>query len=161
LNDQGFRLWITGKAHPGGRARFSGFDANGKVRFRPAATDKVLRRWVTLAWVKAGRPKLDGPYVALAHFEIPRFKTHYTKSGDLSAAGRRAVLPEGDWDNFGKLAVDSLVKIGAVDDDKLAAGGHVTKDWADGQDHPGTITIEVQPWNGWSGSMPAIAWAQI
>lgn len=157
----GFRLWVPGKPRPGGRPRFSRTNA-GRVITRKDERDIPARTAITMAWMQAGRPTVDGLWAILVHAEVPRFKTHWTATGELSAAGRRVLLPPGDVDNYGKLSMDALVKARAIPDDQYCMGMLATKAWAPGRDHPGLLTIEIQPAGPAPADvMPSIAWTQI
>lgn len=73
---------------------------------------------------------------------VPRATSHWLTDGvSLSAAGRRALTPEGDVDNYLKLPLDALVQAGALPDDKLCVRATVDKRWTTRRDAPGCITF--------------------
>lgn len=151
-----FRLIVSGDPRPAGRPRFAR-TRNGGVITRRDPADEPGRRTITVAWMAAGQPKITGTYVALIHAVKPRARGHWLKSGRLSAAGRRAGPPEGDVDNFAKLALDTLVAAKAIDDDRYCLGLTTTKAWAPDPDHPGMLIVEIRSQEPWpAGKIPTI-----
>ena len=133
-------LTIPGKPHPAGRPRFARIGKG--VRTYPAPGDGPAKARVQAAWVKAGCPTLDGPWTASIVVEVPRPKSHWTKSG-LSATGRRSVAPPGDVDNFAKTILDALVQVGAVPDDRFCVALSVVKAWAGWQGAAGEVRVSI------------------
>lgn len=158
--ESGFRLWVRGKPQPGGRPRFR--IQNGRPHTYPDPADQPAKAKIAIAWMTAGRPFLTGPYAALCWVEVPHSPSHWKKNGQLTARARKMLLPDGDVDNYAKLALDALVDCRAIPDDTLCKTLLIEKDWAPGQHDPGRLIIEIQPRSPErSDSMPSIAWSQI
>lgn len=132
-------LTVPGVPRPSGRPRFARI-GNG-VRTFPDPKDGPPRQAIEAEWIRAGCPRLHGPWTADIEVVVPRPKSHWCQSG-LSAAGRRSVAPPGDVDNFAKLPLDTLVKVSAVPDDRYCLALRIVKRWGDrGSDGELLVTL--------------------
>jgi len=118
---------IRGRAHPQGRPRFA---RNGRAY--TATADKEWHELVVSEWRRCSSKRiLDGPYVVTIEINEARPKSHFSASGELNHAGRKAPVPtRGDLDNYAKGVLDALVRQEVVPDDRYMVELHVTKQWA-------------------------------
>lgn len=125
-------LRVDGEPKGKGRPRFS--RASGRA-FTPGATVRAENR-VQLAWLDAGRPRLDGPLHLALEVVVERPQAHWRRSGSLSAAGERAPLPvrKPDVDNALKLTMDALNGC-AYRDDVDVVQARVVRRWANPGEH--------------------------
>ena len=139
---EGFELYIPGKPHPAARHRH--VQANGKTRTYPGKGDAVAKGMIQMVWMKAGRPRVTGPYTVEIVAVFPRPKTHLNQSG-LSAAGRRAGPPQADLDNLAKTVLDALMEVDATDDDRWCVRLNVAKYWSDNENGGTAVVVLPAP----------------
>jgi Holliday junction resolvase RusA-like endonuclease len=116
---------VVGTPTPKARPRRS---KHGGV-YTPASTTQAEER-VKKAWRDAGGYTLgDGPLSATVDAYFARPPSHYLKAGNLSAAGKRALVPgRCDADNVAKLCLDALNGL-AFTDDRQVVALHAYKWW--------------------------------
>jgi Holliday junction resolvase RusA-like endonuclease len=92
------------------------------------------------AFQKLRRETLRGPVAICIEVMAERPKGHWLRSGAMSAAGKKAGPPRGDWDNFSKAIQDSVVDAGGIEDDRNATGPNaVLVRWAMLDEAPGAL----------------------
>jgi len=83
---------------------------------------------------------LAGPVAVCVELRVERPKGHWTTRGTLSAAGRRAGEPPGDWDNYAKAIQDAIVDTRVIGDDRQVVGPNaIVKRWAEPHEAPGAV----------------------
>ena len=120
-------LRVPGRPKGKQRPRFN--RSTGRV-YTPAETVTFEQR-VQTEWIAAGRPRLsDGPFVAMVTAVYARPASHLLKSGELSAAGRRAPfpMPATDLDNLAKSLLDAGNGL-LYTDDRQAVELRVRRRW--------------------------------
>lgn len=120
-------LRVPGRPRGKQRPRFN--RQTGRV-YTPQETVTFEQR-VQTEWIAAGRPRLsDGPFVAQITAVYARPASHMLKSGELSAAGRRAPfpMPPVDLDNLAKALLDAGNGL-LYKDDRQAVQLHVKRRW--------------------------------
>lgn len=137
-------LRVDGPPRGKGRPRFD-------PRSRRAYTDNATQRAegsVQIAWIMAGRPRMeDGPIALLVEVVMRRPESHWKRNGTLSAAGERSTWPtkKPDWDNVAKLVADALNGAAYRDDSQIVTA-HTIKRWANPGEHEHTrIVIREMP----------------
>ena len=128
----------TGKA----RARFN--TKTGRA-FTPTKTVNAESH-IALCWQQTGADRLEnGPVFLQIVAVLDRPRSHYTKAGDLNAAGRANwwCLRKPDLDNIVKLVADSLNGVAYRDDAQIVViDAH--RRWAQDGEQAG-LTITVAP----------------
>lgn len=94
----------------------------------------------------------DGPVRIKTDFRIPRPKSHYLKTGKLSAAGKRWPFPyqhnSGDGDKYTRAVWDGLSAAGVWGDDCQPVNWTGSKRWAANDNVGVYVEIEeVDPWD--------------
>lgn len=108
----------------------------------PTAT-RAAEQVVRVAWLRAGRPRLEGAIFASVELVVARPGSHWKQDGTLGAAGLRTPYPlrKPDIDNALKLYLDALNKC-AYDDDAQVVEGRVLRRWASpGENEHVVITL--------------------
>jgi Holliday junction resolvase RusA-like endonuclease len=128
-------LKVDGKPTGKGRPRF--VKATGRT-YTPGDTARAENR-VQLAWIDAGRPRIDGPVWMTVIAVLERPKSHYRVNGTLNAQGQRHPIPvrKPDVDNLLKLAMDAL-QGHAYGDDVNVMSAQVMRRWAQDGEHEHT-----------------------
>lgn len=126
-SESSFTLTLPVEPRGQGRARYS--SRGGMVRaYTPPATRQAQEE-IRHLWALAGSPEVPSDVFGLtllASFKRPA--SHLTKSGELSAAGKRVRLPRPDVDNIVKLVLDAL-QGHAFANDSGCARVHASKGW--------------------------------
>lgn len=113
--------------------------ANGRMYPHPK-TSEGLAAW-RLLWAQAGRPWAPGAVILEIYVRVERPASYTTRSGNLSALGRKYPTPSNfDLSNVIKLVEDALKEY-AFGDDSLVASLHVSKTWATGSRPAGTEVV--------------------
>ena len=124
-------FFVVGEAIPQPRPRITvrcGFGTayvpkGHKIHQWRASVEKECRKSI--------RETITGPVALCMEIMIARPESHFTKRGELSAAGRRITEPGGDWDNLAKAIQDAIVDAAGIEDDRKACGPNVVwKRWA-------------------------------
>lgn len=138
-----FELIVDGEPRGKGRPRFD-------PRTGRAYTDnktKLAEGRVHDAWVRANRPRLEGPIALLVTIVLQRPQAHFKVDGTFTAAGIRSGHPtkKPDFDNVAKLIGDALNKC-AYDDDANIVHHWFVKRWANPGEHEHTrIVVRQMP----------------
>lgn len=134
-------LRIDGTPKGKGRPRFS---RQAGRTYTPVETTRAENR-VQLAWLNAGRPRVDGPIDLHLELVVERPAAHWRVDGTLGAAGVRQPLPvrKPDIDNALKLVMDALNGC-AYRDDVDVVHARVVRRWANPGEHEHS-TIRIQP----------------
>jgi Holliday junction resolvase RusA-like endonuclease len=116
---------VPGMPRGKGRPRFG----RGRA-YTPAGTVEAEGD-VVAAWLAAGSPRVEGPVALEVELRVPRPRSHWLRSGDLSAEGRRHPVPvrKPDLDNALKLVMDALANR-AWGDDACVVTASVRRVWA-------------------------------
>lgn len=124
---------VTLPSDPRGWARPRFVRAGPRLRAYRDPAEVAYADALAVAWFDAGRLTLPpGPFGLTVVAAFTRPARHYTRAGDLSAAGRRSIAPtrRPDADNIAKLVADALGSVGAVPDDAGLVDLAAHKRWA-------------------------------
>jgi Holliday junction resolvase RusA-like endonuclease len=123
-----FEFVVAGPPAGKGRPRF--VRATGRT-FTPSRTERAEAN-VRLAWIEAGKPRLDDGAIDLrVEAVLERPQAHYRVDGTLGARGERSPWPvrKPDLDNVVKLVCDALNGAAYRDDAQIVAVRAVRR-WA-------------------------------
>lgn len=122
-----------GQPRPRAFARKMG---NGKyaARVYDAGTAEGWKSCVAVACKELADRKLQDALTVKIVFFMPRPKSHFRKSGELTASAPRLFTQKPDADNLGKAVLDALTQIGAWEDDSQVCDLIIQKRW----EKPGT-----------------------
>lgn len=105
------------------------------------------RAEVEAACRDAIRETIRGPVAMAIEIAADRPRSHFTRRGALSAAGRAATEPPGDWDNLAKAIQDAMVDAAGIEDDRKACGPNVVwKRWTRHTDGSPTENAGAMVW---------------
>jgi len=131
-------FFVFGNAVPQPRPRVSVRCGFGHAYVPAKHPIHAWRASVEAACRQAIRRTISGPVAVCIDIRISRPPSHWTTKGLLSAAGRRATEPGGDWDNLAKAIQDAIVDAAGIEDDRQACGPNVVcKRWCDRDETPG------------------------
>lgn len=132
---------IPGKPEPQRRPR--AFARGGHARVTDDPRNRTYADRVRWAWRDAGAHSIGtSPVIVTIAATFSRPKGHWTTSGHLNAAGRRATAYTGapDADNIAKAICDALNGL-AWGDDRQIVSLTVNKNWAWSPEHPGSVDV--------------------
>lgn len=135
-------LIVDGEVRGKGRPRF--VKATGRT-YTDEPTMRAEAR-VQIAWIQAGRPRMeDGPLAIDLELVLRRPEAHWKRDGTLSAAGERLPWPtkKPDIDNAIKLVMDACNGCLYRDDVQVVCA-RVVRRWANPGEHEHT-RIRVRP----------------
>lgn len=131
-------LFVFGQAVPQPRPRVSVRCGFGRAYVPAGHPIHAWRAEVEAAARREIRETIAGPVALCVEIRLERPASHWTTAGALSAAGRRATEPPGDWDNLVKAIQDAIVDSAGIEDDRRVVGPNVVmKRWAEVDETPG------------------------
>jgi Holliday junction resolvase RusA-like endonuclease len=153
-------FFVFGNAVPQPRPRVSVRCGFGHAYVPAKHPIHAWRASVEAACRRAIRRTISGPVAVCIDIRISRPPSHWTTKGLLSAAGRRATEPGGDWDNLAKAIQDAIVDAAGIEDDRQACGPNVVcKRWAVPGEESGAL-VWVSPaelvWCVWGSKVSAV-----
>lgn len=150
-------FFVEGRAKPKGSPRCICKDRFGRPLPRPVVIHDTDAAKAWQAHVKAVSRRhveslIDGPVELYLEFIFARPRTHWTKTGRLSADGRRMPAPGkncGDWDKLARNVGDALEGVAYLDDTRIVWGA-VSKRWhrfdeSTGKMEPEGVHIRISP----------------
>lgn len=154
--DRAAMFFVFGDCVPQPRPRVAVRCGFGQAYVPKGHAVHAWRASVEDACRKAMRETLRGPVALCLEIRVERPAGHWTTKGGLSAAGRRATEPAGDWDNLAKAIQDAIVDAAGIEDDRKAAGPNVVwKRWCEPEEAPGAL-VWIAPaesvWCTWGAS---------